>query len=109
MKTKVYISGAISNKDPNKKKENIKKFFDKEKELKEMWDEVINPASFERPDDDKYEEYLADDLVLIFKELPDVYMLKGWETSPGAKLEKQVARRLGLNIYYEVLPKELKK
>jgi hypothetical protein len=44
---------------------------------------------------------LGDDTAWICAEGEGIYMLKGWETSKGAKAEKALAEALGLEIMYE--------
>jgi enamine deaminase RidA (YjgF/YER057c/UK114 family) len=97
----VYISGKITDHDKKKQIANLRKFDDKEVELKKIWKNVFNPASLESNDDVSWESYLARDLKFIFEERPDLYMMDGWLDSKGAKLERECAKILGLAIYYE--------
>lgn len=105
----VYISGKIT--APSKKEQlaNLKKFDDKEAEIKGMWKHIFNPASMETEEDTAWEVYLARDLKFIFEKRPDLLMLKNWEQSKGARLERACAKILGLNIFYEVPLETLKK
>jgi hypothetical protein len=111
MKTKdiVYLSGKISDPSPEKQKENLKKFFKKAEELKGMWEEIVNPAEWETSEVTPWEVYLARDLQYIFENKPDIFMLKNWEDSKGAKLERALGKLLGLSIFYEVPFKGLEK
>jgi hypothetical protein len=59
---------------------------------------VFNPAEHEM---DTYRENLQIDLEWITKEADMLYMLKGWEQSPGAYAEFAVAKALGLQFRYE--------
>ena len=47
-----------------------------------------------------YEEYMKLDLMLL-ETCDAIYMLKGWEDSPGANREHDRAKKLGLEIMYE--------
>ena len=98
----IYISGKISDTTLQREKENIAKFNEMEAILKDQGQVVHNPASFV---DEGYswEQYLARDLKWIFDNRPDLYMLKGWEDSRGARLEFELAKLLGLHIMYEPL------
>lgn len=100
----VYISGKITDSNKQKQRDNLELFNKKEIELMNIWPKVFNPASMETKDETPWEIYLAKDLKFIFENKPDMFMLKNWQDSKGAKLERAVARILGLNIYYEVLP-----
>jgi hypothetical protein len=105
----LYISGKITDNDPKKQLANLRKFDDKATELKGMWANIFNPATLETGEDTAWEVYLARDLKFIFENRPDIMMLKHWEQSKGAKLERAVAKILGLNIFYEELPETFKK
>jgi hypothetical protein len=51
-------------------------------------------------------EALRRDLVAIAEECTAIYMMSGFEQSRGAKAEYQLAKAIGIDIYYEVpLPK----
>lgn len=85
---------------------------------------VINPAEMDRehgsPESSPMEydpatdyndrEFMRDamrrDLVAIAEDCTAVYCMSGFETSRGAKAEYQLAKAIGIDIYYEVpLPK----
>ena len=114
---KIYISGKIEG------IENYKEIFlDAEKFLtydfvdwKDGIAQIINPATkgiqlqalymtrYKRLP--SYEEYLANDI----KELADcnaIFMLSNYKDSKGAKIELNMAKKLGLKIYYEDKVKE---
>lgn len=105
----VYLSGKITDTVPAKQKANMQKFFDKAEELKGMWKEIVNPAEWESNDKLTWEIYLARDLKYIFENKPDLFMLKNWQESKGAKLERALAVTLGLSIYYETPYEGIKK
>lgn len=48
-----------------------------------------------------YRLCMAIDCEWICKHATSMYMLRGWEKSPGAKAEHALAVCLGLNIFYE--------
>jgi hypothetical protein len=105
----VYISGKITASDPKKQLANLRKFDEKEKELKDVWKEIFNPAKLETSEETPWEVYLARDLKWIYDNRPDMYFMKGWEQSKGARLEKQFAKLLGLNMFYEEPVESIKK
>lgn len=100
----VYISGKITDTNKQKQRDNLDLFNKKEVELMNIWPNVFNPATMETKEDTPWEVYLARDLAWIAQNKPDLFMLKNWENSKGAKLERQFAKVLGLNIFYEALP-----
>ena len=99
--------------------------FDRQAELlrKQGW-RVVNPAELDREhgspetgpmeydpatnynDREFMREALRRDLVAIAEECTAIYMMSGFEQSRGAKAEYQLAKAIGIDIYYEVpLPK----
>jgi hypothetical protein len=102
--------------------------FDRQKKVLEAqgW-KVVNPADLDREDskpingpmqfdpENNYEDHefmrqaLKRDMVAICDECTAIYMMSGFENSRGAKAEYQLAKALGLEIYYEApLPKTKK-
>lgn len=53
-----------------------------------------------------YEEYLADDIKELANGCTAIFMLDNWKDSKGAKIELDLAKKLGLKIYYENKIKE---
>lgn len=103
---KIYLSGAISNKDIKQAK---KEFSEAEKQLKkeikylfnENEIEVINPFKILKVNKKySYKDYLREDI----KVLCDCNILiniknEGWEKSKGAILERKIARVLFIDIF----------
>lgn len=59
---------------------------------------VLNPAT--HPDGLEYEQYMKIDLAMV--EVSQwIVMLLGWESSPGARREKDHAEKHGLKVIYE--------
>lgn len=95
-----YISGKITDETREKELKNITAFNLKEEELIQEGHTVFNPASLE-VEGKTWEQYLAQDLIFIIQNKPALYVLKGWESSRGARLEVETAKLLSLDIIYE--------
>lgn len=96
----IYISGKITAPTEEERLNNLKRFADKEKELSHLGLVVFNPAKFE---DKKlnWEDYIARDVVWIYENRPDIYVMRDWEESRGARTEIALGKLLGLKIIYE--------
>lgn len=71
-----------------------------EKMIKERGEMPINPLGL-CTDDMTYEECLREDIMTMLQSADKIYMLKGFEESPGADLELDVAEMCGLEVEYE--------
>lgn len=97
----VYISGPITGTDDYRER-----FRDVEKRLLDNGYRVFNPVVIPEFIDKisgyqfEYEDYIDFDLLLVDK-ADIVYMMKGWEDSPGANKERDLAIRKGKLIMYE--------
>lgn len=97
----LYLSGKITAKSDKEQKENLAKFFVKASELHGVWKNIFNPAEMESSEKMSWESYLARDLAFIAEHRPDLYMMKNWVDSKGARLEREFAKVIGLNLFYE--------
>lgn len=94
---RVYISGPMS----NYKDLNFPAFDAAKALLLAEGHEVVSPVDLERERDDRsYEEKLRDDCKYLL-DCDAIYMLKGWNASTGACLEKFIAQTLGMREIYE--------
>lgn len=97
----IYLSGAITHADKKQQQANIKRFYDLEEKLSLAgYEDVVNPAKLEVAGYE-WEDYLARDLAFICEYKPELYMMKGWEQSKGARLELAMAKYLNLPLTYE--------
>ncbi len=90
----IYIAGKITG-DKNYKR----KFNKAEKMLKGRGFETLNPAKLIDPKKE-YDEQMKDCLMLIDK-ADTIYLLKDWQDSKGAKIEKDYALNTGKVVWYE--------
>jgi hypothetical protein len=104
---KVYIAGPMSG-YPDM---NFPAFDKKAEELRAQGYEVVNPAEKDRANgyipqpegfctEAQYKEFLMQDLPLVAS-CDAIYLLRGWARSRGARLERHLAKVLGLTIWYQ--------
>lgn len=94
-----YLSGKITDADPEIMRRNLQKFYEIEHQLVARGIEVFNPAKLEE-DGRSWEWYLARDLKWINDYRPTIYLMEGWQESLGSRLEVEFARLLKLTILY---------
>lgn len=92
---KVYISGPITN-EPNYRK----KFRRAALWLAVGGHEPVSPVDMLSGIHFDYEQYMAIDLAAV-RQCDGVYMLKGWESSEGAKREKECADAYHIPVFYQ--------
>lgn len=100
---KIYISGKISGTS-----DYMQRFQTAENLLRERGFEVINPARTNAtlPESTTWEEYMSVCLTLLAMS-DAIYMLEGYEQSPGAMIELDQAKRGHLKVFYEDNPWEV--
>lgn len=95
--SKVYISGPITGTS-----DYMERFNKAETELQASGFSVINPAKVNAtlPEDTSYEEYMKMSMLML--DMCDaIYMLKGWEKSPGSNREYGYAMAMDKIIFRE--------
>ena len=97
MKKRIYISGKITG-----TADYMERFANAQKELEAQGYSALNPAAVGSlmPSDTEYEEYMDMCFTMLFM-CDTIFMLKGWEDSPGANRERDFAMRYGYTILYE--------
>lgn len=107
---KIYLAGAMAGKPDH----NFPAFNAKAAELRALGHEVYNPAELE-PDvyasktveeaakfhNASYRRCLCIEIEWITKNADAIYLLEGWEFSPGANAEFTVAKAVGCKFFYE--------
>lgn len=93
-KKTVYISGAITGTT-----DYMERFKAAEKVLKWWGYKTINPAEINSklPADTTWSGYMRASIRLLLK-ADAIYMIRGWKSSKGAKLERIIAQALGMEI-----------
>jgi hypothetical protein len=95
---KIYISGKISGLPIQPV---IEKFKWHAVFLELKGHESINPFDVSPLDESKdWHDYMIEDIAALFK-CEAIYMLKDWGQSRGARIEYQIAKELGLQIFFE--------
>ncbi len=95
--TKIYISGRITGIPAEKAIVNFAKAKEYITESKMI---PVNPMELPHRHNQSWENYMREDLAAMLT-CEGVYMLKNWQESEGAKIEYNLAKRLGFKIYYE--------
>ena len=88
----IYLSGPMTGIDGL----NFRAFFEAEERLRCEGHTPINPARL--PAGLSYQEYIDTDLETIAIMADAILMLPGWQSSKGAKLERELAVKLNLKI-----------
>lgn len=100
--TKIYISGAIS-KDPKYWKERFEYAHKYLNSLGYTDEQIVDPKEMTTEEDIKiltYKDFMNRDLVAL-SDCTSIYLLRTWKKSPGAKVELEYAKCLGLEIVKE--------
>ena len=90
----IYISGKVTG-----LKDYYARFEKAENDLIKMGYSPINPVK-NAPYGKSWEYYMRTDIVKLMC-CDSIYMLKGWRSSKGARLERYIAKILGFKIIYE--------
>lgn len=85
----VYISGPITGNENYQRQ-----FAEADLLLRSKGYDVFNPAALNHADW-TYNDYMKYDIRCLL-DCDRIYMLKGWETSKGSRLEKRIADDLGI-------------
>jgi hypothetical protein len=93
----VYISGPMTGIEGF----NFPEFYKAERLLRSRGVKVFNPAQNSLECGFDYADYLRFDIQAILF-CDKMYMLKGWESSKGASLEKSIAEALGYEVEYQI-------
>ncbi|MBR8725504.1 DUF4406 domain-containing protein [Bacteroides pyogenes] len=94
---KIYISGKITGLPL---KETRERFADAQALLDGIGFEAVNPMKKSLPANATWEQHMVKDIELLFK-CDAIYMMDNWIDSKGALIEYDIAKRLGLDIWFE--------
>lgn len=93
-KEKVYISGKITGLPIDEAKDN---FNNAENKLREKGYEVVNPFNNGLPEKSTWMEHMKADIKLLM-ECDLICLLSNWVDSKGAKIEFNIAKRMGYKV-----------
>lgn len=93
---KVYISGAIDS-APGNTDSREDEFSKVEHDLIGMGFIPVNPFKNDVPVTGRHQDHMRADIRLLC-DCDMIYMMKGWESSPGAMLEHAVAAAIGCKV-----------
>ena len=95
---RIYISGKITGLPL---KNVVEKFKWHTFALQSKGHETVVPIDVSPFDPSKkWEQYMAEDIAALLK-CDAIYMLKDWGQSKGARIEYQIAKELGIDIFFE--------
>jgi len=96
----IYLSGAITGQDP---KEVCRVFKDAGKKVKSLGHKYRTPLSIPPPEDGEEDKWLyyMKKAIRIALECDAVYCIKGWNSSRGATIERNLFNNLGMKVYYK--------
>lgn len=93
----IYISGPISDPDPEVVKTNKAAFTEAERMLDADGHSVVNPVKNGLPDTAPWLDHMRADIKMLM-DCNAVATLPGWENSRGATIEVELARGLGIPV-----------
>ena len=90
---RIYVSGPMT----GLPEFNKPAFYAAEAQLQAAGFEVVNPARNGLPDTAEWHQHMRADIKMLM-DCDGVAMLDGWWMSKGARLEKNIADRLGMEV-----------
>jgi hypothetical protein len=98
---KVYISGPITGRPPGEAENHFLKMENLLKETLSPGTIIVNPMTLNhRNHNQEWEEFMKRDITALLT-CTVICMLKGWEKSKGASIERALATTLKLTVIYE--------
>jgi len=100
----IYVSGPVT------KNDNAKiQFEEADKFIRKIGHVPLNPIRIDPPHPlkkDHWLYYMRKSVELLMKS-DAIYLLSGWENSPGAKIEFDLCIKLGIPVYFESMKEKL--
>lgn len=101
---KIYISGKITGLSQTEAFANFERA---EMRINCFGFEAINPMKKVSEQEGKsWKEYMLEDIAILW-DCDAIYMLRNWEDSKGAKIERAIAEHLGITVLLETCPNDL--
>lgn len=95
--SRVFISGPMTGYPDF----NYLAFNEAETQLKRFFAVVVNPAKTDGGDTSKPWVYYIEKNIHFLQQCNCIYLLRGWERSPGAMIEAIIARKLDFRFLYQ--------
>lgn len=102
---KIYVSGKMSGLEAKEVKE---RFNGAEALLQDIGFEVVNPLRNGLDGNRPWHEHLAKDIEMLLQ-CDAIYLMGNWVDSPGAKIEHDIAKRMGMYFLHEKMIDEKRK
>lgn len=102
--TKCYISGPISHYDLTERKETFRHY---ENIIRGMGFEPVNPFDNGIPDEAPWQIHLKADVAMLIS-CEYIFLMRGWHTSKGCKLEFDNATSCGMGVMEQMLDNSIK-
>lgn len=96
-KSKCYVSGKITGLQMS---EVYEKYAEAEQRLKELGYEAVTFKQNGLPESASWEEHMVADINLLLG-CDCIYMLDNWIDSKGARIEKNIAREVGMKVFFD--------
>lgn len=94
---RIYISGKVTGLPVTDAR---RKFADVRDFLESIGFEVVNPMEDGLPDDAAWEQHMVKDIEMLFT-CDAIYLMSDWVESKGASIEHDIAKRMGLMVFFE--------
>jgi len=97
MSKKIYISGKITGLATTHARSIFTAI---ERKITDAGHTPVNPMSLKHDHDKRWESYMKVDIAELLT-CDAIYLMQGWHESKGACIEYNLAKELGIEVYFE--------